>query len=88
MENTGAGHTASGLDTSGNIGTLKYQLRAGENKQGHKEDVKLVWEITEKMEVVVDENNPGTMIEIGGGRGKESKMTWEEAYQTVLHNIC
>ena len=58
-------------------------------KQASKEDVKAVWEITEKMEVVViDGDNPGTVIQIGGGRGKESKMTWEEAYQTVLYNMC
>ena len=76
---------------TGHIGTIKYQLgegNAGEDKQGHVEDVKAVWEITEKMEVVVDEDNPGTVIQIGGGRGEEPKITWEEAYQTVLHNIC
>ena len=76
---------------TGHIGTIKYRVykgSAGENKQGHKEDVKEVWEITEKMEVTVDEDNPGTLIQIGGGRGEEPKMTWEEAYQTVLHNIC
>ena len=72
---------------TGHIGTIKYRVYKG-SKQGHKEDVKAVWEITKKMEVTVDEDNPGTLIQIGGGWGEEPKMTWEEAYQTVLHNIC
>ena len=76
---------------TGHIGTIKYQVCkgiAGEDKQIQKEDVKAVWEITEKMEVVVftDEDTPGMLIQVGGGR--EPKITWEEAYQTVLHNIC
>ena len=74
---------------TGHIGTLKFSVDTRSAKQASKEDVKAVWEITEKMEVVViDGDNPGTVIQIGGGRGKESKMTWEEAYQTVLYNMC
>ena len=76
---------------TGHIGTIKFRVDKGngEVKQGHKEDVKAVWEITEKMEVVViNEDYPGTVIQIGGGRGEDPKITWEEAYQTVLYNIC
>ena len=40
------------------------------------------------MDVVVDEDNPGTVIHVGVGRGKEPKITWEDAYETVLRNIC
>ena len=77
--------TASGLDTSGHIGTLKYQL--GKNKQGHEEDVKSVWEITEKMELLSKITNQ-VQIVIGGGRGEDPKTNWEEAYETLLKNIC
>ena len=74
---------------TGHIGTLKFSVDTRSAKQASKEDVKAVWEITEKMEVVViDGDNPGAVIQVGGGRGKESKMTWEKAYQTVLYNMC
>ena len=59
-----------------------------------KEDVKYVravWEIAEKLEVVVydhDQDLTGTLIQIRGGRGEDPKTTWEEAYETVLNNIC
>ena len=43
--------------------------------------VKAVWEISE--EVQVEDRPP-----IGGGRGRDPKITWEEAYETLLKNIC
>ena len=76
---------------TGHIGSIKFRVNKGnaEDKQGHKENVKAVWEIAEKLEVVVIDNDfPGTLTLIGGGRGEEPKTTWEEAYETVLNNIC
>ena len=77
---------------TGHIGTLHVRGTgvdlSGEYKAGQKEDVKAVWEITEK---TVVENPYGTVEigEIGGGRAKEElKITFEEAYQTVLYKIC
>ena len=43
--------------------------------------VKAVWEISE--EVLVEDRPP-----IGGGRGRDPKITWEEAYETSLKYIC
>ena len=43
--------------------------------------VKAVWEISE--EVQVEDRPP-----IGGGRGRDPKITWEEAYETLLNKIC
>ena len=45
------------------------------------EHVKAAWEMSE--EVQVEDSPP-----IGGGRGGDPKITWEEAYQTLLKYIC
>ena len=79
---------------SGQIGTMKFPIYKGRAEKTNKEDVKhvrAVWEITEKFEVDVfdqGQNFLGTLIQIGGGRGEDPKTTWEEAYETVLNNIC
>ena len=45
--------------------------------------VKAVWEISEEVSI---RKNMWTTI--GGGRGKDPKITWEEAYETLLRAIC
>ena len=63
----------------------------GEIKRPKKENVKAVWEITEKLKQC-DWESSGNFddvgIAIGGGRGKASKTTWEEAYENLFKNIC
>ena len=50
-----------------------------------KKNVKAVWEISEVVTVTsLKANYPA----IGGGRGKDPKITWEEAYETLLKVIC
>ena len=44
-----------------------------------KEDVKAIWEISEKIKV------DGRRV--GGGRDKDSNVTWEEAYES-LNMFC
>ena len=56
----------------------------GQRREAKKTDVKTVWEISE--EVVVDYCYE--LTHIGGGRDKDPKITWEEAYLTLLKKIC
>ena len=50
-----------------------------------KKNVKAVWEISEVVTVTsLKANYPA----IGGGRGKDPKISWEEAYETLLKVIC
>ena len=68
---------------------MKFRIDKGKTGRISKEVVKAVWEIAETLEVsVIDGDYPGTLVRIGGGRGEEPKTTWEEAYETVLNNIC
>ena len=57
-----------------------------------KQDLKAVWEITEKMEAEFYTMSNEEQIltrTYGGGRGvQESNATWEEVYQDLLKNIC
>ena len=48
-----------------------------------KEDVRAVWEITEKVKIF----GLGFENLIGGGRDKDTNITWEEAYE-LLNMIC
>ena len=48
-----------------------------------KEDVRAVWEITEKVKIF----GLGFENLIGGGRDKDTNVTWEEAYE-LLNMIC
>ena len=72
---------------TGHIGTMKFPIHKGKIS---KENVKAVWEIAQTLEVRVlaGGTNPETVIRIGGGRGEDPKTTWEEAFETVLYNIC
>ena len=76
---------------TGHIGTIKFfvdQSQVTDNwSEEKKTEQKAVWEITEKVEVQ-DSHPAGTVVQIEGGRGKESKITFEEAFQTVLYKIC
>ena len=47
--------------------------------------VKAVWEMSEEVKVVDFRTN---LPPIGGGRGRDPKITWEEAYETLLKTIC
>ena len=51
-----------------------------------KEDVRAVWEITEKV-VIFRIFRLGFENLIGGGRDKDTNVTWEEAYE-LLNMIC
>ena len=82
---------------AGHIGTLKLTIYKGSEEKVCKEDVKKVWEIVEKLEVKVYdedwEDTPfgllrPTHVLIGGGRGEEPKTSWEEAYENLLNIIC
>ena len=57
-----------------------------------KEDLKAVWEITEKLEAYFYTMSNEELVltcTYGGGRGAhEPKATWEEVHQDVLKNIC
>ena len=67
---------------TGHVGQLR--LVHGEEEQWLiKEDVRAVWEITE--EVVIF--GLGFENLIGGGRDKDTNITWEEAYE-LLNMIC
>ena len=75
---------------AGHICTIEltiYKLRA---EKVCKEDVKKVWEMVEKLEVEIldEELEDCSEVLIGGGRGEEPKTSWEEAFETVLNNIC
>ena len=47
--------------------------------------VKAVWEMSEEVKVV---DFRTYLPPIGGGRGRDPKITWEEAYETLLKTIC
>ena len=68
---------------AGHIGTL--EVFRGRMQEARKEDIKAVWEISEKLKNI---SNPfvlvGGVSEIGGGRGEDPKITWEEAYQALF----
>ena len=83
---------------TGHIGTLELTIYKGKAEKVCKEDVQKVWEMVKVMEVRVmevvggDPRDPNYEItddvRIGGGGGEEPKTSWEEAYDTVLNNIC
>ena len=75
--------------TSGYICTMKFPIHKGEERAS-KQDVKTVWEIVEKVKVeMTNGKNQNWFVQIGGGKGKEPKTTWEEAYyEALLESIC
>ena len=75
----------------GQIGKLMVLVNIEEVATANKEDVKAVWEITEKMEVFFyTMSNEELVLTSGcaGGRGIDPKTTWEDVYQDVLKKIC
>ena len=67
---------------------MELRIYKGSGEKICKEDVKKVWEIVEKFEVdVTDEDWNSRDVQIGGGRGEEPKTSWEEAYKTLFDNI-
>ena len=74
---------------TGHIGTIRFYpiFYEKDMQRAGKVDVKAVWEITEKMELLSKITNQ-VQIVIGGGRGEDPKTNWEEAYETLLKNIC
>ena len=78
----------------GQIGKLILLVDNEEVATIGEEDLKAVWEITEKLEAEFytmsnEEQIQEQIRTYGGGRGmQEPKATWEEVYQDVLKNIC
>ena len=75
----------------GQIGKLILLVNIEEEAAANKEDVRVVWEITEKLEVEFYTMSNEELVRTSrccGGRGVEPKATWEEVYQDVLHKIC
>ena len=70
---------------TGHVGRLR--LIHGEEEQWLiKEDVRAVWEISEKVEIFTFDQL-GRDGYFGGGRAKDTNVTWEEAYE-LLNMIC
>ena len=65
--------------TRGHVGTLALSSSFFGGPRLMKEDVKAIWEISEKIKV------DGRRV--GGGRDKDSNVTWEEAYES-LNMFC
>ena len=76
----------------GQIGKLMVLLNIEEVAMANKEDVKAVWEITEKMGVEFYTMSNEELVltrRCAGGRGVDDpKTTWEDVYQDVLKKIC
>ena len=72
---------------TGHVGKLR--LVHGEEEQWLiKEDVRAVWEISEKVEILTfDQLGSDHDGYFGGGRAKDKNVTWEEAYE-FLNMIC
>ena len=67
---------------TGHVGELRLVHDIEEVQWLIKEDVRAVWEITEKVVIFGLGKNL-----IGGGRDKDTNVTWEEAYE-LLNMIC
>ena len=66
---------------TGHVGQLR--LVHGEEEQWLiKEDVRAVWEISEKVEIFTFDQL-GREGYFGGGRAKDTNVTWEEAYELL-----
>ena len=61
--------------TRGHVGTLALSSSFFGEPRLMKEDVKAIWEISEKIGV--------NGSRVGGGRDKDSNITWEEAYESL-----
>ena len=65
--------------TRGHLGTLALSSSFFGGPRLMKEDVKAIWEISEKIKV------DGRRV--GGGRDKDSNVTWEEVIEDPLLNL-
>jgi len=70
---------------TGHVGEVRLVHGIEEDQWLIKEDVRAVWEISEKLEIITF----GRLVrdEIGGGRAKDTNVTWEESYE-LLNMIC
>ena len=68
---------------TGHVGQLDLYDFMEEEKWLIKEDVRAAWEIAEKVVIF----RSGFENLIGGGRDKDTNVTWEEAYE-LLNMIC
>jgi len=68
---------------TGHVGQLKLYDFMDVEQWLIKEDVRAVWEIAEKVVIF----RLGFENLIGGGRDKDTNVTWEEAYE-LLNMIC
>ena len=76
---------------TGQIGTLEFDIVTFfvKIRPPSKEDVKAVWEIAEKFKaVIIDNDERVSRVQIEGGKGADPKMTWEDAYKTLLKQLC
>ena len=71
---------------TGHVGELRLVHDIEEVQWLIKEDVRAVWEISEKVELFTF-GQLGRDGNIGGGRDKDTNVTWEEAYE-LLKMIC
>ena len=70
----------------GHIGTSEFYIaRPHQFARPKMKFVKAVWEMSEEVKVV---DFRTYLPPIGGGRGRDPKITWEEAYETLLKTIC
>ena len=67
---------------TGHVGELRLVHDIEEEQLLIKEDARAVWEITEKVVIFGLGKNL-----IGGGRDKDTNVTWEEAYE-LLNKFC
>ena len=74
----------------GKIGKLVLLVNTEEVATVNEEDVKEVWEISERVEVEFYTMSNEELVlssRCAGGRGADPKTTWEEVYQDVLKKI-
>ena len=66
---------------TGHVGELRLVHDIEEEQWLIKEDVRAVWEISEKVELFTF----GQLgrYNVGGGRDKDTNVTWEEAYELL-----
>ena len=63
----------------GHIRRLWIPLSGEVEERMMKEDVRVVWEISEELSI---------WLEIFWGLGEEPRTRWEEVYEAVLNRIC
>ena len=79
------------ISAKGHIGELVFfreKLYEDAFPKPEIENVKALWEISEELTVVKEEEGWGNKVRCVGGRGEGPKMTWEEVYESFLKDIC